>query len=222
MTRLEILHCDNHVIALAKPAGIPCVPDDSGDESLLDHARHWIEVEYQKPGKAFLGVVHRLDRPVSGVVVFGRTSKGAKRLTEQFRTRNAKKTYWGVVGCELDEEEGLLVQWLEKDSRANRVTAYSNEREGAREARTAWRVLKRKPTKTLVEFRPETGRPHQLRLAARTLGAPLLGDVKYGSDRPLKDRSIALHARRLQVAHPTQDEPLDLECAPPRAPWWSW
>lgn len=218
---LEVLHVDNHVLAVAKPAGLPVVPDASGDESLLDRARAWVRDEFGKPGEVYLGVVHRLDRPVSGVVVFARTSKGAARLSEQFRSRRVRKTYWAVgLGDAPRDREGTIEQWLAKDARANRVRASSEPRPGAQLARTRWRVLERRPGRVLYELEPETGRPHQLRVAAATLGTPLAGDLKYGAAEPLDDRSVALHARALEVDHPTRGERLRLQApAPTRGPW---
>ncbi len=218
---LDVLHVDNHVIAVAKPAGVPTAPDASGDPSLLDLAREWVRIEFEKPGAAFLGLVHRLDRPVSGVVVFARTSKGAARLSAQFRERATRKVYWGVVAGRPAQREGLVEQWLVKDERANRVRAAPSGSAGAKQARTRWRVLAEGATRTLVELVPETGRAHQLRAACATLGLPLLGDLKYGATEPLPDASIALHARRLEIAHPTSGERLVLEAAPPRLAAWA-
>jgi 23S rRNA pseudouridine1911/1915/1917 synthase len=217
---LSILHADNHLLALAKPAGLPTVPDESGDASLLDLAREWVRVEFAKPGEVFLGVVHRLDRPVSGVVLFARTSKGASRLSQQFRARTVQKVYWAVGEGEPVGDAGILEQWLEKDARTNRVFAADAPRPGAAHARTAWRVLERADGRTLYELRPETGRPHQLRLCARSLGTPLCGDLKYGAREPLSDRSIALHARSLEVDHPTRAERLRFEAPVPGLPVW--
>ncbi len=217
---LSVLLCDNHLLAAAKPAGLPCVPDSSADESLLDQARRHVEVEFEKPGRAWLGVVHRLDRPVSGVVLFARTSKAAERLTRCFREREVEKRYLGVVEGGPPEDAGEVEQWLLKDRSTNHVRAVRGPMEGAREARTRWRVLARDRERTLVELHPETGRPHQLRVAMRTLGCPLVGDLKYGAARALEDRSIALHAARLVVAHPTRDERVCVESAPPDRPWW--
>ncbi|MDP6540120.1 MAG: RluA family pseudouridine synthase [Planctomycetota bacterium] len=218
---LEVLHTDNHVLACVKPAGMVCVPDSGGDESLLDRARAWVGEHYAKPGAVFLGVVQRLDRPVSGVVVFGRTSKGAARLAEQFRDGRARKRYLGVVIGRPQGEEGEVEQWLVKDAGRNRVERLSAERAGARLARTRWRALRPLGAHTLLELEPLTGRPHQLRVACASLGAPLLGDVKYGAPEGLADRSIALHARSIEVDHPTRDERLRFEAAPPSQPWWS-
>jgi 23S rRNA pseudouridine1911/1915/1917 synthase len=224
LMELCVLYSDNHVLAVRKPAGLPTVPDASGDESLLERARAWVKREKSKPGAVYLGVVQRLDRPVSGCVVFARTSKAAARLSAAFRTREVRKVYWGVCAVSPAEREGVLEQWLLKDARSNRVRALAGPRPGAQRARTSWRVL---ATRTagrdkgcLVELLPETGRPHQLRVALATLGAPLLGDLKYGASEPLPDQSIALHARELELPHPTRGERLRVECEPPELALW--
>jgi 23S rRNA pseudouridine1911/1915/1917 synthase len=224
---LEVLHADNHVLALAKPAGVPVVPDASGDESLFDAARAWLERERAKPGAAWLGVVHRLDRPVSGVVVFACTSKAAARLSEQFRAKSVRKLYWGVGEDAPHGRSGTLTQLLVKDERPNRVREARPDEDGARPATTEWKAIRTHglgdSRRTLLELVPLTGRPHQLRAAAAAIGSPLVGDLKYGARTALPDKSIALHARRLEIEHPTLRTPLVLECPPPQRPWWeSW
>lgn len=217
---LVVLHADNHLLVVAKPAGVPTVPDESGDESLLDRAREWIRGDKGKTGEVFVGVVHRLDRPVSGVVCFARTSKAAGRLSEQFRSRGVAKTYWGIgegSGGGL-AREGSLVQWLEKDRERNRVREVG-EGFGQR-AETRWRQLGESAGGLALELRPATGRPHQLRMAMRSLGLPLLGDLKYGARDPLEDRSIALHAVRLELEHPTRRERIGFEAEVPSLPCW--
>jgi 23S rRNA pseudouridine1911/1915/1917 synthase len=221
---LRILHVDNHVLALAKPSGLPCVPDESGDPSLFDLARDWIRREYQKPGKVFLGIVHRLDRPVSGVVVFARTSKAAGRLTKAFKEGQVEKIYWGVTGVEPRGPEGELEQWLRKDRAENRVHVVGPGTPESRRALTTWRKLAQAGRgagrRVLLELRPRTGRSHQLRVAAASLHAPLLGDLKYGASAALSDKSVALHARFLNLPHPTRGEVLRLECPEPRLDIW--
>ncbi len=219
---LVILHSDNHLLAVEKLAGLPIVPDESGDDSLFDLARSWIEVEFDKPGRAFLGVVHRLDRPVSGVVLFARTSKAARRLTDQFRERTVQKSYLGLCQGDLPAESGRVEHWLLKDRDKNRVKVCDGERAGAKLAVTSWRVLGRAAGQTLVELKPETGRSHQLRVAVASLGAPLLGDLKYGATEPLPDKSVALHAAALEVEHPTLRERMTFRAALPNGEWWGW
>lgn len=215
---LDVLYEDNHLLAVGKPAGLPVVPDESGDASLLDLAKDWVRERYDKPGAVFLGVVHRLDRPVSGVVLFARTSKAASRLGDAFRRRAVKKGYVALGHGSPARRSGVLVQWLAKD-KATRRSHVVPEGRGKR-AETAWRARWTRDDVTFFELEPKTGRSHQLRVAARSLGCPLLGDLKYGAPRPLSDRSIALHAERLELEHPVRREPLELVCPPPaRAPW---
>lgn len=224
MHELEILHADNHLLAVRKPACVPTVGDDSGDDCLLEMARRWVQDTYNKPGKAYLGVVHRLDRPVSGVVLFARTSKAASRLSEAFRTQSVRKTYLGIGHGRPQDESGVLDMWLRKDRNNNRVHVQREETEGARRALTEWRLLETTQAagdiQSLIEFHPKTGRSHQLRLAARELGCPLLGDLKYGAPNPLPDRSIGLHALKLDVTHPTTKERIQLHCPVPKTQWW--
>lgn len=212
---LEVLHADNHLLAVVKPAGLPVVPDASGDESLLDRAKAWVKVEYDKPGDVFLGVVHRLDRPVSGAVVFARTSKAAARLSQAWRDGRVEKEYlgWSATPFERARAEsprGVLEQWLVKDRARNVVRAVAPERaeeRGARRAETRWELLRTGPWGTLLRLEPATGRPHQLRVACAGLGLPLAGDLKYGAPRRLEGgRAVALHARSLALPHPTRGE----------------
>jgi 23S rRNA pseudouridine1911/1915/1917 synthase len=225
MAALQVLHADNHLLVVVKPACTPVVPDESGDESLLELAKAWIAREHEKPGAVFLGVVHRLDRPVSGVVVFARTSKAAERLSAQFRAREVEKRYLAVATGLPSPRAGVLEQWLVKDPRANTVRAAEPEAPGARRALTRWRTLG-DPARPMqlggvpIEVLPATGRPHQIRLALASLGAPIAGDVKYGAPRPLPDKSIALHAVRLALVHPTRRERIALEAPLPDRAWW--
>ena len=167
----DVLYVDNHVLAVAKPAGMPVAPDASGDASLLDLAREWVRVEFAKPGEVYLGLVHRLDRPVSGVVVFARTSKGASRLSESFRERSALKHYWGVSSRRPSTDSGAMEQWLAKDAVRNVVRVSHAGEDDAQLAITRWSVVEQRGGRFLLHFEPETGRPHQLRVAAATLRA---------------------------------------------------
>ena len=221
---LDVLFCDNHLLAVAKPAGLPAVPDASGDESLLELAKAWLKREFDRPGEVFLGVVHRLDRPVSGAVLFARTSKAASRLARQFQSGRPEKRYLAVGEGAPSIAKGILEQWLRKDGDANRVAAVAPEAPGAKRAVTRWRVTRPAsasgPARTAFEVFPQTGRSHQIRVALASLGCPVLGDLKYGASRPLPDRSVALHAAGLVVDHPTRPEPVRIVCPPPDRDWW--
>ena len=228
MVKPRVLHEDNHLLVLQKPPCLPTVPDESQDESLLDWGKNWVREKYSKPGAVFLGVVHRLDRPVSGVVVFARTSKAAERLSAQFRERTVQKTYLGIVDGVALDGSGRVEQWLRKNNSSNRVQPCEERDEGARLAVTDWRVLEHRAGLTLLELKPVTGRSHQLRVACQTLGTPLSGDLKYGALVPLEDKSIALHAARLSFNHPTLGERLEFIAPFPKAlhkkvsPWSGW
>lgn len=217
---LDVLYSDNHLLVVAKPACVPAVPDETGDTSLYDMAKAWVRAEFEKPGDVFLGIVHRLDRPVSGVMVFARTTKCASRLSEQFRMRVAHKSYWGVGEGEPAANSGALSQWLVKDERTNRVRVETRPSASAKQAITRWKVLERRAGKTLYELVPETGRPHQLRVAAASLATPLLGDLKYGASAALPDKSIALHAFALELEHPTKHERMRFTAPAPSIDAW--
>lgn len=224
MAEPRVLAHDNHLLAVAKPAGWPVVPDASGDASLLDWAKAWVKHEYGKPGDVFLGVVHRLDRPVSGIVVFGRTSKGADRLSKAWREKQVAKQYLarterprlGSRGAALQVgESGEIEQWLRKDPARNRSQVLAQAEEGAKQALTRFTVMHAEDGLQL-QLEPVTGRSHQLRLAcAIGLGAPILGDLKYGASEPMQGRRIALHAARLTFPHPTRDEQVELDWPAP-------
>ena len=218
---IEVLHCDNHLLVVAKPAGVPSAPDASGDPSLLEIAKEWVRVEFEKPGAAWLGLVHRLDRPVSGVLCFARTSKAAARLSAAFRERRVRKLYVGVVTGRPAQDQGLVEQWLTKDEAARRVRIAPEGAPGAQLARTRYRLLRTDGGRALLELEPETGRPHQLRAACAALGVPLLGDLKYGASAPLEDAVIALHALELAVPHPVGQELLRFRAPLPAHAVWS-
>ncbi|NDY42916.1 RNA pseudouridine synthase [Dissulfurirhabdus thermomarina] len=217
-----VLYEDNHLLVLAKAPGVPTVPDRTGDPALLDLGRAYLKASRAKPGNVYLGVVHRLDRPVSGVVCFAVTSKAAARLARQFREGQVQKTYLALVEGRPPGESGRLRHALWKDRRRNRVRLFPPESApaAAREARTRWRRLAELNGAVLLELTPETGRPHQLRAQCAAMGCPILGDLKYGAAAPLPDQSIALHARRLSFAHPTRGTRLEIEAPPPESPWW--
>lgn len=218
---VEILFSDNHLVAAAKPAGMATVPDETGDRSLLDEVRDWIRTSAGKQGNVFVGVVHRLDRPVSGLVLFARTSKAASRLSEAWRTRAVEKRYLGLVAGRPAEPSGEVEQWLLKDERRNVVRLVDAANPDARRASSRYEVLAEARGVSLLRLVPLTGRPHQLRVLCQSLGTPLLGDLKYGASRALADASIALHASELVFPHPVGQRVVSLRCEPPDQPWWN-
>jgi 23S rRNA pseudouridine1911/1915/1917 synthase len=205
---LEVLFEDNHCLAVMKPAGWLTIGDETGDLTLLDAAKAYLKEKYAKPGAVFLGVVHRLDRPVSGVVLYARTSKAAARLSAQFRDRTVEKVYWAAVTATNIPVQGELVGKIAKDHTRNVATITDDE--DGRDSRLGYRVLQRQSGLTLLEIRPLTGRGHQIRVQLSHAGWPILGDRKYGSTRPFAPGCIALHARSLTVRHPVTQRPLTI------------
>jgi 23S rRNA pseudouridine1911/1915/1917 synthase len=220
--QVKVLFEDNHLLVLFKPACLPTVPDSSRDPSLLEWGKRYLKETRGKPGNVFLGVVHRLDRPVSGVVCFAKTSKSASRLSSQLRSGAVVKTYIALTAGSPPSDEGFLEHRLRKDRARNRVQVVpeGDNDTGTRLARTAWKVLDRREGLCLLELKPLTGRPHQLRVQCAAMGCPLAGDIKYGAPEPLPDGSIALHALRLELLHPTRQERLVFEAAPPDTGIW--
>ena len=205
-----ILYEDNHVIAVQKPHGMLVQADDSGDGTLINEVRYFIKQRDDKPGNVFLGLIHRLDRPVGGVVIFAKTSKGASRLCEQFRAHGVDKIYWAIVEGHLDGT-GIVKRWLVKNEEQNVVKAFDHDVPGSQSAETSWKVLRHLPDGlTLVELTPKTGRSHQLRVAMSSLGFPILGDVKYGASSGIAlgngSTGLALMARSLSFDQPVTKE----------------
>ncbi len=213
---LQVIYEDNHLLAVLKPAGLATMGLSSEKPTLLSLAKEHVKARYDKPGNVYLGVVSRLDAPVSGVVLFARTSKAARRLTEQFRSRSVQKVYWALVEGIIEPVSGQCVDWLRRDDRHRRVRIVGPGQPGAQEARLAYRRLQTRRGSSLLEVELETGRKHQIRLQLAGRGHPILGDRKYGSRRPFPS-GIALHARRLTVSHPVRDERVALEGPVPEA-----
>lgn len=195
---MQILYEDNHLLAVCKPHGMLTQGDESGDANLIDEVKAFIKQRDAKPGNVFIGLLHRLDRPVGGVVLFAKTSKGASRLSEQFRSHRIEKVYWAVVEGVPKQRSDQVVQWLVKDEEKNVVTAYDHDVPGALRAELTYTVLH----DSLIEIRPKTGRPHQIRVAMASLGTPIVGDVKYGAHAHHRG-VIALFARSIAFYHPT-------------------
>ena len=196
---MEIIYEDNHLLVVNKPAGQLVQGDQTGRTTLLEEAKNWLKEKYNKPGNVFLGLVHRLDRPASGVVVLARTSKAASRLSEEIRSRRLRKTYWAQVAGEIPPQ-GQFIDQLERDAFNSRVV----EHPAGKEARLSYKRLNYADGVSLVEIALETGRHHQIRVQFSHRGFPILGDRRYGSEHPFAADAIALHAREMIIRHPTQ------------------
>ncbi len=208
MKKLDILYEDNHIIAVNKSSSDIVQGDKTGDETLSDRVKAYIKKKYDKPGDVFLGVVHRLDRPVSGVVLFARTSKALSRMNKMFQEKTVKKTYWALVAELPAEDSGRLKHYILKNSEKNKSYAFPKPRNGAKEAILNYRLVSGLKNYYMLEVDLETGRHHQIRCQLAKIGCPIRGDLKYGFPRSNKDGSISLHARKIEFVHPVKKEPL--------------
>lgn len=217
--KLDILYEDNHLLAVYKASGVLVQGDRTNDPTLLGYAKEYLREKYHKPGKVFLGLVHRIDRPVSGVVLFARTSKAASRVAKAFKDREVAKVYAAVVEGIPESEEGFMEDMVARHGRRSHIVRMPGARHGVL-ARLHYRVLAHVSGRSLLEINLETGRHHQIRLQLSRRGHPVLGDFKYGAKTPLPDKMIALHAWRLSLRHPVRDEMIALSALPPAdSPW---
>lgn len=222
---VKVLFEDNHLLVLEKPPGVPSQGDPSGDASLLDLGKLYLKDKYQKPGQVFLGLVHRLDRPTGGVMVFARTSKAASRLSEQFRERKVRKTYLALCLGHPQPQEQTLVHFLLRRSDQNRMQALDKTRTGAKRAELSFEVMAQGEETSLLRVSPRTGRRHQIRVQLARVGHPLLGDVKYGRGSGPRDKlvkAIGLWAHGLEFEHPIRREQVDFWSVPPLEPNSLW
>ncbi|MDD2562847.1 MAG: RluA family pseudouridine synthase [Salinivirgaceae bacterium] len=208
--KLQVLYEDNHIIAVNKPAGVPVQGDSSGDMPLLDIVMDYIKVKYNKPGKVYLGLVHRVDRPVSGVVLFAKTSKALVRLNEMFQNRQVKKTYWAVVGNQPEELSGTLENYLLKDTVKNKSHASNKSGKGAKKATLYYELIGRSNKYCLLHVDLQTGRHHQIRCQLAKIGCPIRGDLKYGAPRSNPDAGINLHSLKVEFEHPVTKLPISI------------
>ncbi len=214
-SELDILFEDNHCLAVAKPGGVLSTHFQGREETLDRAVKAYLKEKYKKPGKVFLGVVQRLDRPVSGVLLFARTSKAAARLAQQFREGTVEKIYWAVVEGDIDKTAGTLEDWLYRNRAIRRVEVVEPRTKGARQALLHFQIKGSHGGLTWLEVRPQTGRTHQLRVQLAHHGYPIYGDAKYGSIHTF-GQAIALHARALTFLHPIRYEPITLTAEVPR------
>jgi 23S rRNA pseudouridine1911/1915/1917 synthase len=217
---LDVLYEDNHLLVVNKPAGLLVQGDNTGDVTLPDLAKEYLRKKYDKPGNIFMGVVHRLDRPVSGVVVLAKTSKALARMNELFRSNKTKKTYLAISLQKPIYAEKQLIHWLIKDSERNITKAFTSEKPNSQRAELSYKLLANREKHFLIQVNPVTGRPHQIRVQLASQNSPIVGDVKYGASGFLPDKRIALHAYQLEFEHPVQKTPMKIKAPLPNvAPW---
>ena len=218
----NILFEDNHLIALNKMPSEIVQGDKTGDTPMSDNIKEYLKEKLQKPGAAFIGVVHRIDRPVSGVVIFAKTSKALIRMNELFREKKIKKTYWAVVKNKPPEDAGTLIHYLKKDEAKNKSKAYDHEVPGSLRSWLDYKVIGKSDNYYLLEVSPETGRHHQIRVQLAAIGCQIKGDLKYGYARSNADGSIHLHARKINFIHPVRKEGISLIAPVPNDVVWKY
>jgi 23S rRNA pseudouridine1911/1915/1917 synthase len=220
MDLTSILFEDNHLIVINKKPSEIVQGDKTGDKTMPDTIKEYLKVKYNKPGNVFCGVIHRLDRPTSGAVVFARTSKGLERMNAQFREKETNKVYWAIVEQKPEKPEGSLVHFLKKNETKNKSFVTDSEKGGAKEAKLTYKLIASSERYHLLEITLETGRHHQIRAQLAAIGCFIKGDIKYGAKRSNEDGSICLHARRLTINHPVTKEVLTFTADTPNAAIW--
>jgi 23S rRNA pseudouridine1911/1915/1917 synthase len=218
---LQVLHEDNHIIVVNKRVGDIVQGDKTGDKPLSDVVKEFIKDKYNKPGEVFLGVIHRLDRPTTGIVVFAKTSKALTRLNESFKNRETKKTYWTIVKNQPPKDKDILVHFLKRNPKNNTSKAHTKEVPESKKASLDYSVFKKLDNYYALEINLHTGRHHQIRAQLNAIGCPIKGDLKYGFDRSNKDGGIHLHARTLEFTHPVSKEIIKLTASTPNDPIWN-
>lgn len=217
---MTVVYEDNHIIIVNKTASEIVQGDKTGDVPLSETVKQYLKEKYHKPGNVFIGVTHRLDRPVSGLVVFAKTSKALSRLNEMFKNSEVKKTYWAIVKQTPAETEGELVNYLVRNEKQNKSYAYDTEKSGSKKAILHYRLIARSDNYSLLEVDLKTGRHHQIRCQLAKMGCPIKGDLKYGFPRSNPDGSICLHARRVRFVHPVSKELIDVVAPVPSDNLW--
>ena len=218
---MTVVYEDNHIIVVNKTASEIVQGDKTGDTPLSETVKEYLKVKYNKPGNVFSGVTHRLDRPVSGLVVFAKTSKALARLNDMFRLGEVKKTYWAIVKDRPKELEGELIHWMVRNEKQNKSYAYDKERPNSKKAILRYKLIGHSQNYHLLEVDLQTGRHHQIRCQLAKMGCPIKGDLKYGSPRSNPDGSICLHARRVTFVHPVSKEVIDITAPLPSGNLWN-
>ena len=220
-TFYKVVYEDNHLIAVNKAAGILVQGDQTGDLPLSDMLKSYIGKKYNKPGAVFCGVIHRIDRPVSGLVLMARTSKALSRMNDQFKKREVQKIYWALTDKKPNSESGSLKHWLLKNSTKNYVNVFDKQKGNAQKAELDYNIIGRQGNFYLWQIELKTGRPHQIRAQLAKINCPIKGDIKYGYPKKNSDDSIHLHSRAMIFNHPVQKEKITLEAKPPIEATWS-
>lgn len=218
---MKVVYEDNHIIIVNKESGEIVQGDKSGDQPLSEFVKAYIKQKYNKPGNVFLGVTHRLDRPVSGLVVFARTSKALARLNDMFRNGDIHKTYWAITQNCPEPSEGTLTHWITRNTQQNKSYAHDREVPNSKQAILNYRLIGKTDNYHLLEIQLMTGRHHQIRCQLSHIGSPIKGDLKYGAKRSNPDGSISLHARRIEFVHPVTKETINVEAPLPTLPPWN-
>jgi 23S rRNA pseudouridine1911/1915/1917 synthase len=217
---MKVIYEDNHIIVVNKASGEIVQGDKTGDESLCDTLKQYLKEKYNKPGNVFVGLPHRLDRPVSGVVIFAKTSKALERLNNMFRVGEVKKIYWAITKNKPLVAEGELSHWILRNEKMNKSFAYRKEVDGSKHALLNYRTLASSDNYTLIEVELKTGRHHQIRCQLSAMGCPIKGDLKYGAKRSNPDGSISLHARYVEFVHPVSKQPIKITAPVPNDRLW--
>jgi 23S rRNA pseudouridine1911/1915/1917 synthase len=217
---MEVLYEDNHLIAVCKTCSEIVQKDKTGDSALSDIVKDWLKKKYNKPGNVFVGVTHRLDRPVSGAVLFAKTSKALSRLNEMFRLGEIKKTYWAIVKNPPPKQSETLVHYLVRNEKQNKSYAYETEKPDSKRAELSYTLIAQSDHYCLLEIDLKTGRHHQIRCQLAKIGCPIKGDLKYGFERSNENGGISLHARRISFIHPVSKEPVEVIAPIPDEKIW--
>ena len=217
---MKVLYEDNHIIAVNKTSSEIVQGDKTGDTSLSEIVQQWLKEKYNKPGNVFIGVVHRLDRPVSGLILFAKTSKALSRLNEMFREGQIKKTYWAIVKNPPPQTEKELVHYIVRNEKQNKSYAYDTEKPHSKKAILSYKTLAKSDNYYLLEINLKTGRHHQIRCQLAQIGCPIKGDLKYGFNRSNKDGGISLHSRKTKFTHPVSKEELEIIAPLPEDKLW--
>lgn len=220
LENIQVLYEDNHLIIINKQVGDIVQGDKTGNTPLSEIVKEYIKIKYQKPGNVFLGVIHRIDRPTSGIVIFARTSKALERLNEMLREKKIEKTYWAVVKNSPPKEADTLINYLIKNPKNNKSTSYNTEIKDSKKAVLHYQLIKKLNNYNLLEINLETGRHHQIRCQLATIGSPIKGDLKYGFPRSNQDGGIHLHARKVDFSHPVSKEKISIIASLPKDPIW--